>query len=333
MNYSKRFIALGGVVAITFLIKYNTIFAGYEQIGQFRGGDLEAETWNPLIASSVNDNLLSVVIDNKQYTNEEYSFFMDDNLNIMVPVSILRDALNCSAHVYDNRLLVEKHASEMEFVKNEYTATVNGEEEEIVSPFIQKDDQFYVSLNDLSTYLDYNYSWDMQENQALASDNSVNTAVVPSRYDLRERGRVAKVRDQGSYGTCWSFAALGAMESVLLPEESAQYSVDHMTLSNNFGVDPYEGGDYTMGMAYLAAWEGPVYEKDDPYGDNQTRSDLEPVKHVQEMQIIDGKDYEKIKEAVFKYGGVQTSIYILHILIRRPIPIVILVRKSQITTL
>ena len=27
------------------------------------------------------------------------------------------------------------------------------------------------------------------------------------------------------------------------------------------------------------------------------------------MQIIDGKDYEKIKEAVFKYGGVQTSIY------------------------
>lgn len=310
MNYSKKFIALGGVVAITFLIKYNTIFAGYEQIGQFRGGDLEAETWNPLIASSVNDNLLSVVIDNKQYTNEEYSFFMDDNLNIMVPVSILRDALNCSAHVYDgNRLLVEKHASEMEFVKNEYTATVNGEEEEIVSPFIQKDDQFYVSLNDLSTYLDYNYSWDMQENQALASDNSVNTAVVPSRYDLRERGRVAKVRDQGSYGTCWSFAALGAMESVLLPEESAQYSVDHMTLSNNFGVDPYEGGDYTMGMAYLAAWEGPVYEKDDPYGDNQTRNDLEPVKHVQEMQIIDGKDYEKIKEAVFKYGGVQTSIY------------------------
>ena len=27
------------------------------------------------------------------------------------------------------------------------------------------------------------------------------------------------------------------------------------------------------------------------------------------MQVIDGKDYEKIREAVFKYGGVQTSIY------------------------
>ena len=33
------------------------------------------------------------------------------------------------------------------------------------------------------------------------------------------------------------------------------------------------------------------------------------MKHVQEMQIIDGKDYEAIKAAVFKYGGVQTSLY------------------------
>ena len=310
MNYSKRFIALGGVVAITFLIKYNTFFSGYEQISNFRGGDLEEETWNPLIASSVNDNLLSVVIDNKQYTNEEYSFFMDDNLNIMVPVNILREALNCSAHVYDGKtLLVEKHSSEVEFEMEEYTATVNGEEEAIISPFMQQDDQYYVSLNDLSEYLDYSYSWDMQENQALASDNSVNTAIVPPKYDLREKGRVAEVRDQGSYGTCWSFAALGAMESVLLPEEQSQYSVDHMTLSNDFELTQHDGGDYTMGMAYLAAWKGPVYEDDDPYGDNRTDSDLAPVKHVQEMQIIDGKDYEKIKEAVFKYGGVQTSIY------------------------
>lgn len=310
MTYSKRFIAFGGIVAITLLIKYHTFFSGYEQVASFRGGDLQAETWNPLIASSVNDNLLSVVIDNKQYTNEEYSFFMDDNLSIMVPVNILREALNCSAHVYDGeRLLVEKHSSELEFLMEEYTAKVDGEKKEIVSPLIEKEGQYYVSLNDLSTYLDYTYSWDMQENQALASDNSVNTTIVPAKYDLREKRRVAEVRNQGNYGTCWSFAALGAMESVLLPEERVQYSVDHMTLSNDFEIDQHEGGDYTIGMAYLAAWRGPVYEEDDPYGDDKTVSGLAPVKHVQEMQIIDGKDYEKIKEAVFKYGGVQTSIY------------------------
>ena len=84
MHYSKRFIAFGGIVAIAFLIKYNIPGAEYEQIGSFRGASLEAETWNPLIASSVNDNLLSVIIDNKQYTNEKYKFYMDDNLDIMM---------------------------------------------------------------------------------------------------------------------------------------------------------------------------------------------------------------------------------------------------------
>ena len=82
-----------------------------------------------------------------------------------------------------------------------------------------------------------------------------------------------------------------------------------MTMSNSFDANQYDGGEYTMGMAYLAAWQGPVYEADDPYGDGETDSNLKAVRHVQEMQIVDGKDYEGIKEAVFKYGGVQTSLY------------------------
>lgn len=310
MGYSKRFIAFGGILAVALLIKYNTVTAGYEQINRFRGANLDSETWNPLIASSVNDNLLSVMIDNKQYTNENYKFYMDDNLNIMMPVNVLREALDCSAHIYDeSRLLVEKHSSQVEFSINQYTALVNGEEKEIVSPFTKMEDEYYVSLNDLSEYLDYSYSWNMQENQASAADTSESATIIPTQYDLRQRGRVSAVRNQGSYGTCWSFAALAALESVLLPEEEAQYSVDHMTLNNGFNLTQEDGGEYTMGMAYLAAWKGPVYEEDDPYGDNQTDASLTAVKHVQEMQIIDGKDYEKIKEAVFKYGGVQTSIY------------------------
>ena len=309
MHYSKRFIAFGGIVAIAFLIKYNIPGAEYEQIGSFRGASLEAETWNPLIASSVNDNLLSVIIDNKQYTNEKYKFYMDDNLDIMMPVSILRDALNCSAHIYDgDRLVVEKHSSNISFSLDQETATVNGDIEKITSPFTMIDNEYYVSLNDLSQYMDYTYSWNMQENEAQAADNS-DASIVPTSYDLRTKNRTSEVRNQGSYGTCWSFAALGALESSLLPEESEQYSVDHMTLCNGFNMTQNDGGEYTMGMAYLAAWKGPVYEKDDPYGDNQTNEDLTAVKHVQEMQIIESKDYEKIKEAVFKYGGVQTSIY------------------------
>lgn len=310
MRYSKRYMVFGMLLIAALVFKFHTFTAGAAEIKNFRGADLEAEIWNPLIASSVNDNLLSVVIDNKEYTNEDYSFYMDENLNIMVPVEVLGDALNCSAHVYDGeRLLVEKHSSEIEFLLNELTALVNGKKEEIVSPFTKKEDRYYVSLNDLANYLDYSYSWNIQENLASAADTSQSETIIPTKYDLRDKDRVAMVRNQGAYGTCWAFAALGALESSLLPEEDVQYSADHMTLCNGFNLTQNDGGEYTMGMAYLAAWKGPVYEKDDPYGDNKTNELLLPVKHVQEMQIIDGKDYEKIKEAVFKYGGVQTSIY------------------------
>ena len=39
---------------------------------------------------------------------------------------------------------------------------------------------------------------------------------VPSRYDLRELGRVTPVRDQEPYGNCWAFSALGSLESSYL---------------------------------------------------------------------------------------------------------------------
>jgi C1A family cysteine protease len=132
---------------------------------------------------------------------------------------------------------------------------------------------------------------------------------LPSKYDLREQGRVTPVKNQGNLGTCWAFATLTALESSLLPEEQQEFAEDHMTLCNSFSQEQNDGGDYTMSMAYLAAWQGPVLAEDDPYGDEQTDTSLTAVKHVQEMQVCESGDQQKIKEAVFKYGGVQTSIY------------------------
>lgn len=310
MKNSKRYVFFCLILLAAIFLKFHTFWTEKGEIQSFRGAQLDAKTWNPLIASSVNDNLLSLVIDNKEYTNEDYSFYMDDELNIMVPVTILRDAFNCSAHVYDgDSLLVEKHSSELVFSLESYLVNVNGKSKEIVSPFTKKENEYYVSLNDLSNYLDYTYTWNMQENMASAIDTSESTTIIPTKYDLRDKGRVTTVRNQGSYGTCWAFAAIEALESSLLPEELYQFSADHMSLNNGFNLSQHDGGEYTMGMAYLAAWKGPVYENDDPYGDGKTNPYLAEVKHVQEMQIIDGKDYVKIKEAVFQYGGVQTSIY------------------------
>lgn len=132
---------------------------------------------------------------------------------------------------------------------------------------------------------------------------------LPKAYDYREEGRAPQIGNQGSLGTCWAFASLTALSSSLLPGETAVFSVDHMSMHNNFLLAQDEGGEYTMSMAYLLGWQGPVWESEDPYGDGISPDGLKPRKHVQEIQILPPKDYEAIKEAVYLVGGVQSSLY------------------------
>lgn len=310
MKFLKRYAVFLVILITVFLFKFHILELDEAEIGTFRGGVLDTTVWYPLIAQDVNSQVLRLVIDNKEYTSEKYDFYMDDKRNIMVPVTILRDALNCSAHVYDeNRLLVEKHNLSAVMKLDELTANSTGTVIHIGSPFMKKDGGYYVSLNDLSGMLGYSAAFSFENNTLTTADMAENINALPAKYDLRERERMSAIRNQGKYGTCWAFGALTAMESALLPEDSYQFSVDHMSMSNSFHMSQFDGGDYTMGMAYLAAWQGPVYEADDPYGDGETVNDLLPVKHVQEMRILATKDIAAVKEAVFQYGGVQTSLY------------------------
>lgn len=310
MKFSRRYIFFTVMIALVFLLRFYLVTVLGGEVESFRGGSIEKTVWYPLVADEVNGKILRVVIDNKEYTNEKVDFYMNEDRNIMVPISILRDALNCSAHVYDGtELLVEKHNTSAWFDLEADSALVNGDEKSLQSAFTLINGQYYISLNDLSEILDYSYSFDIVDNKMTTVDTAENKKLLPTRYDLRDKGRVSDIRNQGIYGTCWAFAATSALESVQLPEKKELYSVDHMSMANSFHVTQLDGGEYTMGMAYLAAWQGPVYEKDDPYGDGKTNFDLEPVAHVQEMRVLDAKDYVAIKEAVFKYGGVQTSLY------------------------
>lgn len=133
---------------------------------------------------------------------------------------------------------------------------------------------------------------------------------LPESFDLRQEGRAPKVRDQGQFETCWAFASLTALESTLLPREELDFSRDHLTFHNSFQMEPNEGGAYIMSVAYLTAWQGPVYEQDDPYGDYFSPEGLEAVRHVQEVRMPEDKDYEAVKQTVYLYGGVESSLYV-----------------------
>ncbi len=133
--------------------------------------------------------------------------------------------------------------------------------------------------------------------------------VLPARYDAREERRTAPVEDQKDLGTCWAFSSLTALENALLPQEMWDFSEDHMSHNPNFILGQENGGEYTMSMAYLLSWQGPVTEEEDPYGDGVSPEGLMPVKHVQEIRILPENDHEMIKRAVLACGGVQSSLY------------------------
>ncbi|MCD7833388.1 MAG: lectin like domain-containing protein [Lachnospiraceae bacterium] len=133
--------------------------------------------------------------------------------------------------------------------------------------------------------------------------------VLPSRWYAGDVGRKPAVKDQGSYGTCWAITATYALENALLPDQRIIFSADHLTRQNSFTAEINDGGDYLMLMAYLCGWQGPVTEEEDPYGDEYSPDGLEAAVHVQEVRVLFDSAIEKIKETVYTYGSVQTSLY------------------------
>jgi C1A family cysteine protease len=105
-------------------------------------------------------------------------------------------------------------------------------------------------------------------------------SVSDPAYDLRTYNKLTPVRDQGYYGTCWSFASYGSLESSLMPGESRSFSENNIAMNAGFDTsDPMNsGGNSQMAAAYLARWNGPVNESCRPYKPPRTlRPVLSPI--------------------------------------------------------
>ena len=190
-------------------------------------------------------------------------------------------------------------------------ATVNKKTEVELGDAVYVDeaeDKLMVPIDKIAEYLSYEVDYYVDQKWVDLARLPDETP-LPEKYDMRDYGRVSPVRDQGRYGTCWAFASLGALETTLLPMEEDIFSVDHMSMCNSYALDVNSGGEHTMSIAYLAAWQGPVLEKDDPYGDGMSDPNLTAEKHLEEALIINGREDETIKSAIFRYGAIETSIY------------------------
>ena len=227
----------------------------------------------------------------------------------MLPIATFTDKLDCHVNAYENGTITfSKGDSLVKVYGDSDVVNINGNAIQAIDKPEKKDDIIYVPVNEICEALNYSCNINLETN-AVVLKKIAEEEKLPAAYDMREHDRVSLVRDQGIYGTCWAFASLAALESTIRPAENLVFSVDHMAMNNSFNVSPFDGGEYYMSIAYLAAWQGPVLEEDDPYGDNQTVNGLSAVKHLEEAIILKDKNYEAIKSSVYKYGGVETVIY------------------------
>jgi C1A family cysteine protease len=151
-------------------------------------------------------------------------------------------------------------------------------------------------------------------------------ATYPATYDLRTLNKVSPVENQGSCGSCWTFATFGSLESYLLPGLTTTYSENNLKNFADFDYTCCAGGDSAMSTAYLARWGttmtdatgatihgGPVTSASDPYSDSSCTSPTtsQIAMHVQNVYFLPKKqsplDNNAIKSALMTYGGVYTA--------------------------
>ena len=147
---------------------------------------------------------------------------------------------------------------------------------------------------------------DEDPGRVLLKDETRETVLeLPARFSYMDNGRLPEILDQGNSGSCWAYAALTALETSLLPEEAHTFSRAHLLQKNSFDTDEDNGGEATMALAYLLAWQGPVEE---PWnGSDSARI----AKHVQGAVIMEDPSVEEIQAAVYQYGGVEASVYLV----------------------
>lgn len=144
--------------------------------------------------------------------------------------------------------------------------------------------------------------------------SGVRPLSYPAAYDLRTQGKLTTVRNQNPWGTCWTFATYGSMESCLLPGQTNDFSENHLANTHGFDWGYDDGGNADMSIAYLTRWDGPLNETDDPYPNpGGSPVGLSPRKHIQQALFVPSRisasDNDNIKQAIMTCGGVYINYY------------------------
>lgn len=166
----------------------------------------------------------------------------------------------------------------------------------------------------------------------------------PPAFDLRTMGLLTPVKDQGPYGTCWTFACMGSLEGSLLRSGMGARDLSEWSLAY-FAYRPFnaslmaaftpgpatyggdaifdQGGSDWMSAAILGRGTGAVAGRDCPYPDGPYRAEPRPrgdlpngreevqVPLSQVLYLFNGEvpiNAEDVKTALTQYGPVVIAV-------------------------
>lgn len=172
--------------------------------------------------------------------------------------------------------------------------------------------------------------------------DEINEHVDIVKYDPRELRETTHIKDQGSLGTCFSFASCALAENASYKQNGLKYSYSeeamrvvmssNLRYMNDYSVSPVgyhlrhnkEGGDVSLSLSYMTnrnnpiihgnnfSWNSLNFESDIPYTQS-VRTTNWPQKltssanaYVTETHYID-YDTDLIKDNILQYGAVYLS--------------------------
>jgi cathepsin L len=139
--------------------------------------------------------------------------------------------------------------------------------------------------------------------------------VLPARFDWRPLNGCTPVKNQGGCGSCWAFAAMGAVESAYLIRANLEMDFSEQWLVSCTEAGDCSGGWYETALDYLVDTQdscskiGAPVELDYPYeAQNADCSCSETQRFLITNWSAVNADIEAMKHAIFTYGPIVVGV-------------------------